>query len=110
MTHKIADAAISRTFDAEPAAIAEDSGRPDKPVTRPLGTGNTPERHFQEAADEIARLRGELVLWKASALLAPSERQVLEQAIEDAKLVGTESQANRLRWLLERLTCEVPNE
>ena len=63
---------------------------------------------MDEAADEIARLRGELVLWKAAAKLTRDERQVLEQSIASATLVGTENQAKRLRWLLERLTFPVP--
>jgi hypothetical protein len=63
---------------------------------------------MDEAADEIVRLRGELVLWKAAAKLTRDERQVLEQSIASATLVGTEDQVRRLRWLLERLTFPVP--
>lgn len=63
---------------------------------------------LRDAIAEIRRLRGELVLWKAAATLTRDERQVLEQAIASATLVGTEDQVRRLRWLLERLTFPVP--
>lgn len=52
-------------------------------------------------SDELARIRGELVLWKAAARLTPSEAAIMTAAIQ--KLEGTQL-ARELGWLQERLT------
>ena len=54
-------------------------------------------------SDELSRLRGELVLWKAAARLTPSESAIITAAIQ--KLEGTQL-ARELGWLHERLTHE----
>lgn len=54
-------------------------------------------------SDELSRLRGELVLWKAAARLTPSESAIMTAAIQ--KLEGTQL-ARELGWLHERLTHE----
>lgn len=56
---------------------------------------------LHQAADEIARLRGELALWRSAATLTPNEATAMREAIR-----ATQGQpvARRLAWLLERLT------
>ena len=54
-------------------------------------------------SDELGRLRGELVLWKAAARLTPSESAILNAAIQ--KLEGTQI-ARELGWIHQRLTHE----
>jgi hypothetical protein len=54
--------------------------------------------------DELARLRGELVLWKAAATLTPHERQTMIAAISE---LGDSPTARHLRHLYERLSEEV---
>lgn len=56
---------------------------------------------LEEAAGEIARLHGEVVLWRAAATLTPAERQTLCDAV--MMLAGTDV-AKRLAWLHDRLT------
>lgn len=57
--------------------------------------------------DELTRLRGELVLWKAAATLTPHERQTLIAAISE---LGESPTARRLRHLYERLSEEVDHD
>lgn len=56
---------------------------------------------LHQAATEIARLRGEVALWKAAATLTPYEADTLGQAVT---LAAGSRLGDRLRWLLERLT------
>lgn len=66
---------------------------------------------MDEAADEIARLRGELVLWKAAAKLTTAEQVSLAVAIDHLGGLHcgkTAKLARELRFILERLTFPVP--
>lgn len=55
---------------------------------------------LHQAANEIARLRGEVALWRSAATLTPNEATAMQEAIR-----ATQGQpvARRLTWLLERL-------
>lgn len=66
---------------------------------------------MDEAADEIVRLRGELVLWKAAAKLTTAEQVSLAVAIDHLGGLhcgNTAKLARELRFILERLTFPVP--
>lgn len=62
---------------------------------------------MDEAADEIVRLRGELVLWKAAAKLTLDEQKTIVDAILVAVAGGHTNTARRLNWLRERLMFPV---
>jgi hypothetical protein len=54
--------------------------------------------------DELARLRGELVLWKARARLNDQERRIMRNAIRRLDAIGHGMQ---LRWVYQRRTKKV---
>lgn len=58
---------------------------------------------LEEAAVEISRLNGEVVLWRAVASLSAAEREAVTNAANVMKGRGMASQAAWLRGLLERL-------
>lgn len=62
---------------------------------------------FERAANEIKRLRGEVILWKAAAHLTKAEEVTLAVAIDHVEGLhcgNTKQLARELRWLRERLT------
>lgn len=58
---------------------------------------------LEEAAVEISRLNGEVVLWRAVASLNAEEREAVERAADVMDAIGIKRQARWLRALLERL-------
>lgn len=64
----------------------------------------SPDPLLELAAAELARLRGEVTLWRSAATLTTEERRVMAAAVAD--LAGCET-GRRLRHLYERLTHEV---
>lgn len=58
---------------------------------------------LEEAAAEIERLNGEVVLWQAVASLNAQEREAVERAVDVMDAIGIKRQARWLRGLLERL-------
>lgn len=56
-----------------------------------------------EAADEIVRLKGEVVLHQAVASLSGSEREAVEQAADVMQSRGMARHAAWLRGLVDRL-------
>ena len=57
---------------------------------------------LEEAAAEIERLNGEVVLWQAVASLNAQEREAVERAVDVMDAIGIKRQAMWLRGLLER--------
>ena len=58
---------------------------------------------LEEAAAELERLGGELVLWRAVASLNAQEREAVERAVDVMDAIGIKRQATWLRGLLDRL-------
>jgi hypothetical protein len=67
-----------------------------------------PDPLLEQAADELVRLHGEVVLWTAAARLTLDEQKTIVDAILVAVAGGQTSTARRLNWLRQRLTSEVP--
>ena len=59
---------------------------------------------LEEAAAEIERLNGEVVLWQAVASLNAQEREAVERAVDVMDAIGIKRQAMWLRGLLERFS------
>ena len=57
---------------------------------------------LEEAAAEIERLNGEVVLWRSVASLNAQEREAVERAVDVMDAIGIKRQAMWLRGLLER--------
>ena len=59
---------------------------------------------LEEAAAELERLNGEVVLWQAVASLNAQEREAVERAVDVMDAIGIKRQAMWLRGLLERFS------
>lgn len=59
---------------------------------------------LEEAAAELERLNGEVVLWRSVASLNAQEREAVERAVDVMDAIGIKRQATWLRGLLERFS------